>query len=665
MKTGYIISALATLCALAIGCTKMTVGGDLAEVQLSQSTVTLPAKGGSAKIDVNATGEWTIKALTDAEAKWLAVDKMSGPAGTTSVTFTALAESAACNKTTLILTCAGAEQHIYVQQGVPSVSEVTCKEVNEGPKGATYRVTGICTAIAESATYGNWYITDDESDPLGTVYIYGTKYNGQTKQGAIGKYNIEVGDQVTIEGPKDVYNGTVELVDVDIIKVVKSLCKVCNSPVKAPKDGGNVDLKVIAKGGNLNIVPKVDWIKIASTGMIKKQGKDPVDTTLVTLVVNPNEGGVRDGEVELTSGTSTVTAIVSQEGAINYVSIASIFEGGVGVYSVKDAVVMAKASGNVIISDGTANMMVYKSGNDLEPGDVITLNNQKVSERSGLLQFGDSAIEWIKGEKTEPVYGRVVEVMTDADVIGWSGNPQYQYIHFVGTMGSDNRTIKCGEKGIYVVKTEGFAGEKVEVWGYANGAMSTFGTITTTLVKIQKYTEPEPISYSTLAQVFAGGVGTYSVKDLTVMTVSGSNVILGDGTNNIMLYKSGNDLKAGDIVTINNGAVSLYNNLLQFNGADYLKSARTVTPDYGTPVEIKTDADITGWGGNPQYQYIHCVGTMGTDNRTIKCGEKGIYIAKTAGFAGEKVEVWGYANGVMSSYGTITTTLVKIQKEEN
>lgn len=165
-----------------------------------------------------------------------------------------------------------------------------------------------------------------------------------------------------------------------------------------------------------------------------------------------------------------------------------------------------------------------------------------------------------------------------------------------------------------------------------------------------------------VSDIFEKGEGNYSV-DAVVMAKAGSNVIIGDGTANIMLYKSGNDLSVGDVIAIRDGAVSTYNGLFQFNGADYTKTG-TQTPVYGDPVVLKTDDDIKNWGGVPQYQYIEFEGTMGTDDRNIKCGDYGVYIAKTAGYAGKTVKITGYANGVASSHKTITTTLVSIEEIE-
>ena len=346
-------------------------------------------------------------------------------------------------------------------------------------------------------------------------------------------------------------------------------------------------------------------------------------------------------------------------------TLAEIFEKGVGTYATGELTVMAKAAGNVIVSDGTANMMYYKKDNELVTGQVIKFESAAVSERNGLLQINGS--DYVLIEKTvTPEYGTAVEIATDEQVQNWGGEPQYQYIHFTGVMGDDNRTIKCGEWGIYIVKTEGFAGKKVSVYGYANGKATSYQTITTTLVSIEEVAGeepgPEPTPATTLAEIFEKGVGTYATGELTVMAKAAGNVIVSDGTANMMYYKKDNELVTGQVIKFESAAVSERNGLLQINGSDYVLIEKTVTPEYGTAVEIATDEQVQNWGGEPQYQYIHFTGVMGDDNRTIKCGEWGIYIVKTEGFAGKKVSVYGYANGKATSYQTITTTLVSIEE---
>ena len=98
----------------------------------------------------------------------------------------------------------------------PQVTEATCAEIIAGADGTNYRVTGKCTEI-KNTTYGNWYL----EDATGTVYIYGTlDAEGKTKN--FSSLGIEVGDEITVEGPKKTYNGTVELVNVKVINIKKA-----------------------------------------------------------------------------------------------------------------------------------------------------------------------------------------------------------------------------------------------------------------------------------------------------------------------------------------------------------------------------------------------------------------------------------------------------------
>ena len=60
-------------------------------------------------------------------------------------------------------------------------------------------------------------------DATGEILIYGTRdkegNNGQNN--SIAAWGIEVGDSVTVEGPRKTYNTTVELVDVTVLNVTK------------------------------------------------------------------------------------------------------------------------------------------------------------------------------------------------------------------------------------------------------------------------------------------------------------------------------------------------------------------------------------------------------------------------------------------------------------
>jgi len=91
----------------------------------------------------------------------------------------------------------------------------TCADVIAGEDGTTFRVKGECTKITNT-TYGNWNL----KDATGEIYIYGTlDAEGKTKN--FSSLGIEVGDIVTVEGPKKTFNSTIELVDVTVIAIEK------------------------------------------------------------------------------------------------------------------------------------------------------------------------------------------------------------------------------------------------------------------------------------------------------------------------------------------------------------------------------------------------------------------------------------------------------------
>ena len=99
--------------------------------------------------------------------------------------------------------------------------DATCAQIIAGTDGTVYRVTGTCTEI-QNTTYGNWILKDE----TGEILIYGTlDAEGKTKNFA--SLGIEVGDKVTVHGPKKTYvnqtagTTTIELVNVTVDNIEK------------------------------------------------------------------------------------------------------------------------------------------------------------------------------------------------------------------------------------------------------------------------------------------------------------------------------------------------------------------------------------------------------------------------------------------------------------
>ena len=323
MKLKYIFASIAATLALAVSCTKEADQHYLNEIKVSTSYVSLPVDGGTASLTITATDSWafakavnigTEKAPVMAELPtWLTASTLSGAAGEVTVTFSA--EKTLDGRTTeLQISCGGKTQRINVIQGLATVSNATCKEVLEGPDSKTYRVTGVVTSIVNT-TYGNWYLNDG----TGEVYIYGTlDSKGATKNFL--SWGLEVGDEITVEGPKTTYNGTVELVDVTVISITKSLIKVETvDPEDATiaKEGGDLVVTLANKGNNLSVEIPEDvktWLGISALA-----------GDVVTLTAAANEGGDREGTVifKTTDGKKDYTAelTITQKGAILDVTV--------------------------------------------------------------------------------------------------------------------------------------------------------------------------------------------------------------------------------------------------------------------------------------------------------------------------------------------------------
>ena len=399
MKLRNIFTALTAGALALVGCQKESEFLD--EVQVSKSFVSLDVDGGEASITVTATADWAFETSdvwpevivrdkegneTSRTPSWLSVDKMTGAAGETVVTFSAEATTET-REVTLLLACAGVQQNIKVLQMAEKVEVPlsTCAEVNNnGVDGKVYRVKGTCTSIANT-TYGNWYITDE----TGTVYVYGTLYNGATQQ--FSKLGLEVGDIVTVEGPRKNYNGTIELVDVTVLEIEKSLIKlekVISTPL--PLDGGAATVLLTVKEGDFSVEIPED-----ATWLTAGEASNVGGLTCVELTAAPNEGGARKTTVTFKTTVNgkdyIAMADIEQEGAIAAVTVADFLAApeGTALYELTGVVKNIKNTtyGNFDLVDATGSVYVYGltnagalGSNDksfaslgINEGDVITI----------------------------------------------------------------------------------------------------------------------------------------------------------------------------------------------------------------------------------------------------------------------------------------------------
>jgi len=377
MKLRYFIPSLvAVVAAMFTGCSDNDYDPTyLSEIRVSQSYVALDVNGGSASVDVNATGAWTVTDVPD----WLTVSPASG-SGSGTITFSA---GAGVGRTAeVLITCEGKTQHINIIQGIATVSNATCAEIIAGPDSKTYRVTGTVKSIANT-TYGNWYLVDE----TGEVYIYGTlDAKGATKNFL--SLGLEVGDQVTVEGPKTTYNGTVELVDVTVVKIVKSLIKCDMLTVNGeesnelPLEGGEIVANLTCKGSGVAVEIPAEaqsWLGVVASTV----GANPT----ITFRAAPNTGGDRNTTVifKTTDGKKEYSsqATIIQKGAIIEGPIADFLAAEVGDTQFRLTGVITelytsdKQGKSFYISDYSGSVLIYRAEGFIEAGakvgDVVTV----------------------------------------------------------------------------------------------------------------------------------------------------------------------------------------------------------------------------------------------------------------------------------------------------
>lgn len=393
MKLKNLFLALAAFAATAVSCVKAELA-QLDEIQVSQSYIALPVEGGSCDVTVTAVDSWEITNIPE----WLTVAPASGVAGKTVVTFSAEATSTT-NESVLKLLCSGKTQLLTVLQMADKVELPisTCAEVNAAEDGPTFKIKGTITSI-ENTTYGNMYVTDE----TGSVYIYGTLYEGAEKQ--FSKYGVEVGDIVVVEGPRGSYKGSPQLVKATILEIEKSLIKVESvdpETAELPIEGGILTITLTAKGDGVDVViPEENKSWISVSGM-KVSGTSAV----VSFNIAENAGGDRSSELSFktTKGGKTYTAVTSfsQKGAIIEATAAEINAAVDGDTQYRITGYVSKVAntkyGNLYIKDYSGEVFVYGTNDfatsGIEEGDIITVVGPKTTSPSSAPQMKNVTLE--------------------------------------------------------------------------------------------------------------------------------------------------------------------------------------------------------------------------------------------------------------------------------
>lgn len=394
MKFKSILTLIFSTLLLA-GCSEDQVLGTFGDLNLSTTYISIPAEGGDVKVTLNAGEAWEFSTEKDfAIPEWITVSQTSGEAGKTELTFSAEASDAG-REAELKIVSGTKSQFLKVRQGEMTASKATCKEVNEAPDGKSFVVSGTITKIVNT-TYGNWYMTDGTAE----LYIYGTlDAEGKTKN--FTSLGLEVGDKVTIEGPKSSYNGDPQMVNVTVLDIEKALLKIVSEATEVSKDGGQLEVVLATKGKGafFSVADECqDWISYSDAeyidGVPSKLEPNPADTIVYTFNIAPNDGSAREGSISFFANEGEpIPYTFTQAGGIADVTVAQFLAAEVD--DAKQYRIVGHVTGfnnynnNFYVKDYTGEVYAYyvnTQGQTLAIGDFVTVVGKR-SEYKGTPQM--------------------------------------------------------------------------------------------------------------------------------------------------------------------------------------------------------------------------------------------------------------------------------------
>ena len=394
MKFKSILTLIFSTLLLA-GCSEDQVLGTFGDLNLSTTYISIPAEGGDVKVTLNAGEAWEFSAEKDfAIPEWITVSQTSGEAGKTELTFSAEASDAG-REAELKIVSGTKSQFLKVRQGEMTASKATCKEVNEAPDGKSFVVSGTITKIVNT-TYGNWYMTDGTAE----LYIYGTlDAEGKTKN--FTSLGLEVGDKVTIEGPKSSYNGDPQMVNVTVLDIEKALLKIVSEATEVSKDGGQLEVVLASKGKGafFSVADECqDWISYSDAeyidGVPSKLEPNPADTIVYTFNIAPNDGSAREGSISFFANEGEpIPYTFTQAGGIADITVAEFLAAEVD--DAKQYRIVGHVTGfnnynnNFYVKDYTGEVYAYyvnTQGQTLAIGDFVTVVGKR-SEYKGTPQM--------------------------------------------------------------------------------------------------------------------------------------------------------------------------------------------------------------------------------------------------------------------------------------
>lgn len=176
----------------------------------------------------------------------------------------------------------------------------------------------------------------------------------------------------------------------------------------------------------------------------------------------------------------------------------------------------------------------------------------------------------------------------------------------------------------------------------------------------------DQVPIHTIADVIAGGAGSYNLKNVLVYAANTNNAIVGDGTGKMLLYKNNHEKSVGDKFDIDAATVTVYNGVLELTGGTFKNVTTGNEVNHGDVIDLDVPANATAFKAHTGYfsaEYITMKGTQDNGKNILNAASDiKLYMnADNAVTKNKNVIVTGYSYAYSSQYSNFNFHAISIE----
>ena len=368
------------------------------------------------------------------------------------------------------------------------------------------------------ATYDRGFLLGDETGSI-LVYLF--------------EINYSVGDVVTVSGTTSQYGGLMQFPNTSEVTLLER-AETFSYPTPASMDGAAMDayltapeIKYVSYTGTLSIDEEKGYYNVAVDGATSATAS--LAYPVAGVVDNSLDGQKVTVTGYLIGATGTpakyvntmVTTVSPADGSgEEYTPVGLLAYDSEGTQRSVRGVVAATYNNGFLLTDGSGNILVYKSGTGAVAGDIMTVSG-KLGAHNGFTQFtGDATVTKVGTGKFELPTPRQLDAES---MVAYLTNPYIGFVTYEGVLTIEDNFKNVAIDGTadvegslsYIEVDPSLNGQRVKVTGYAIGVSG--GRFFNTMV-----TSIEPVGGADAAMRAIGNVSTSEANSSALYRFDGN-----------------------------------------------------------------------------------------------------------------------------------------------